>query len=265
MSYQETFTEPVLTSANQRPNTPQIKIQNPQKKNLFLNKIECTFDVGFSLKGVIEVRINGNPIFDNSKNPSFFSKYSMFSIPLQEKEFLRSAYIEIFAWNGIDSNTISVDFVILISEDDTPVYSSSVPLPYSEKITEVKDEKRVTTADGGSGIVRTIYTCPLFKKARIKKLTTFVDNTGSAGSIRLKINNVRIAEWYASGSPTASSPTGGVNRPVYSGAEKVYNIPYDDLEGAILTAGQSIIYDGTFSGNFNATVDYAYSILESDA
>jgi len=49
------------------------------------------------------------------------------------------------------------------------------------------------------------------------------------------------------------------------GSYPEHNLLRRDLQDEMLSAGQTIAYDGNFSSNFNATIDYAYTIYEVDA
>ncbi len=144
--------------------------------------------------------------------------------------------------------------------------------------TEATDEGLKNSADGGSGIVATVYTCPVGKIAIVKVFQTRVKVQGSATEVRLLIRGQRIKVWKIdTGNPNdypTTSTTGGFRQVGFSvnarkiwsdGSYPEFNLAYNDLQGETLVAGETIAYDGNFAGNFNATIDYAYTIYERDA
>ncbi|MDH3278884.1 MAG: hypothetical protein OEL84_04675 [Nitrosopumilus sp.] len=101
-------------------------------------------------------------------------------------------------------------------------------------------------------------------------VSTRVRVVGSASQIRLLIRGQKIATWLNDtknpnifGGTTNSYPFPSKPRKVWSdGSYPEWNLKHDDLQGEKLSAGETIAYDGNFSSNFNATVDYSYTIYE---
>jgi len=283
MTFSKSILKTVSTTNNSKQNQPDIKIKNPIDKKTFINQLQIFPSTNFGDDGILQIFVNGLNIFDNSEDVGFFSKFKLFDLPLVEREIDRSSEIKIFAWNGIDTTLIEATILIFISDIDSPQVVGSIPIQTSEVDTtllakdeandKVTGEGTKTTADGGSGIVSTIYTCPTGKIAIVKVVSTRVKVVGSASQIRLLIRGQKIATWLNDtknpnifGGTTNSYPFPSKPRKVWSdGSYPEWNLKHDDLQGEKLSAGETIAYDGNFSSNFNATVDYSYTIYEVDA
>ena len=116
MSYQEPFVEVIDTNLTKKPSTAQIIIKNPLRADIFVNAIQLSFDPYFSSKGIIMIKINDNIILI-PKPVGTYKRIQNFTVPLQNQEFLDQKKIEVFAWNGSDSDFVSVGVNIQISED----------------------------------------------------------------------------------------------------------------------------------------------------
>jgi len=117
--------ERIDTSDIKIPSSPQFKLRNPQRKTMFVVLINILADPEFSQKGEIVIKIGGNVVFFTKKTP--IKNYSMFPIKLNE-ELLDQKYLEIFAWNGIDTNKIGFDFDISLADTPEQVQVSAIPL-----------------------------------------------------------------------------------------------------------------------------------------
>jgi len=274
MAFSKSILKSISTTNNSRPSEPDIQIKNPIDKKTFINQLQIFPSTNFGDKGVLQIFVNGINIFDNSDDVGFFSNFKLFDLPLTEREIDRNGEIKIFAWNGTDTTLIEATILIFVSEINSPQIVGSIPIQSSEidDTTLAKDEANgkvtgegtKTTADGGSGIVSTIYTCPAGKIAIVKVVETRAKVSGSAGEIRLLLRGQRIAVW----TNTTVNPytfNSREQRMIFSdGTYPEANLLFSDLHGEALEAGDTIAYDGNFSSNFNATIDYAYTIYERD-
>jgi len=131
MSFQQTFQKPISTTNTTKPKTPDITITNPlDKKGVFVNLIEIVPNPEFTKKGKIIIEINGVKIFDNSDDSDAFLNVARKQIPLSDIELIRGSTgkIEIFAWNGTDSNTLKIVIGVEISESSQSKASSIIPM-----------------------------------------------------------------------------------------------------------------------------------------
>lgn len=125
MSSTELLNGRIDTSDTKKPNSPQYKLRNPQRKTMYVILINILADPEFSQKGEILVKINQNVVFYTKNTP--IKNYSSFPIKLNVK-FLDQKNLEIFAWNGTDSNLIGFDFDVKISDTPESINVSPTPL-----------------------------------------------------------------------------------------------------------------------------------------
>ena len=356
-----TFSKPFLLQFNddsitKRPSEPSLVLKVPIEKDLFVNQIQIIpKNSATNTNMIIEVVIGGISIFTSKQLSGFFINYEMFEVPLTFNELESGKSIDIYVWGDIVTS-MEIDFVIQLSEANSPIVSGSLIRPRSllaqieddnsnqlgklvdlenslssllAKVTSVDtnadgiiDEMEIanvkntaiqtavesldlddngiidemelakaeitlaktaiegidpvfwtkatgqgtkTMADGGSGMVSTIYTVPTGKIAIVKVVETRARNSGSATKIRLLIRGQRIAIW-ANDTSNPYTYNSREQRSIFSdGTYPEANLKYADLQGEELAAGETIAYDGDFTLNFNASVDYAYTIYERDA
>ena len=121
MAYQESFVEVITSNSIRLPNKAQFILKNPLRAKLFVIAIQLSFDAYFSVKGIIMIKINDNIILA-PKIAGSYGNLTSFPITLKNEELPDQKKIEIFVWNGIDSNFVSVGVDIQLSEDPlTPV------------------------------------------------------------------------------------------------------------------------------------------------
>lgn len=140
MSYQETFPDTISTNAIKKPSSPQIIIENPLRKNIFVNSIQLSFDAYFSEKGVIMIEVNDNIILPPKKAGSF-KRLQNFSISLKNQEFFDRKKIKVYAWNGTDTDFVSVGVDVQISEDPNTVVSPDAPLSLDSRNSAISDSE----------------------------------------------------------------------------------------------------------------------------
>jgi len=137
MSFQDTLVDVIDTNATKKPLSPQLKFTNPLKKKIYINSIQLSFDAYFSEKGAILIKINGNPILN--KIAGSFKRLENFTVPMNNQEFMQQQKIEIFAWNGIDNDYVSLGYDIQISEDPNALISSDTPMSQNTKNSQISD------------------------------------------------------------------------------------------------------------------------------
>ena len=137
MSFQDIKIDSIETSLTKKPSSSQITIKNPLKKTIFVNSIQLSFDAYFSERGAVFIKINNNPILN--KKAGSLKNIKNLSVPLKNQEFFQQQKIEIFVWNGIDNNTISIGYDIKISEDPNSSVLSNVPLSQIQRNSEISD------------------------------------------------------------------------------------------------------------------------------
>jgi hypothetical protein len=292
LTFSKSILKTVSTTNDSKQEQADILIKNPLDGDTYVNQLQIFPSANFGDKAILQIFVNAIPIFDNSEDIGFFSNFKLFDLPLTARQINRGSDIKIFAWNGTDATLIECTIIIFISEVNSPQIVGSIPIQSSEiddtnlakdeADDKITDEGTKTTADGGSGIVGTIYTCPAGKKAIVKVVETRVKVSGSATQIRLLLRGQRIATWNIDNNNPNDYPTtigsGGngdnaLPTTIASDARKIWsdgsypehNLLRRDLQDEMLSAGQTIAYDGNFSSNFNATIDYAYTIYEVDA
>jgi hypothetical protein len=113
--FSKTIPKTISTSNTAKQTIPDFSIQNPLDKDIFVNSIEIVPDPAFSYKGVLQINLNGAPIFPPNI-AGFFSQYTRFSIPLPNKVLLNSMSLDIFVWDGIDNAPVTVSLSVTISE-----------------------------------------------------------------------------------------------------------------------------------------------------
>ena len=106
MVFQKSILKPITTSGTVRPDIAQIVQDNPLDKDVFVNGIELILSAEFSKKGKLLILINEVSVFDENDSEAFFG-FSKFPIPLG-KTLRRSNDIQVFAWNGTDSNLLDI-------------------------------------------------------------------------------------------------------------------------------------------------------------
>lgn len=282
MTFSKTIIEEISVTSSSKPVTP-LSITNPQQDPIFINQMQIFPSSNFATNAIIQIFVNGISQFDTIKEGvGFFKKFKRFNVNLPNNKFNKNAKIDIFAWNPTNGSLIEANVSIFVSEEDKPILEPSEPDQQTEVNFDnlVSGEGTKTSADGGSGIVSTVYTCPVGKIAVVKVLQTRVKVSGSASEIRLLIRGQRIKTWkndtknpnnYATTITLDNAnvyPTGfAINsRKIWSdGGYPESNLTFEDLQGEKLLAGETIAYDGGFSGNFNGTIDFAYTIEERDA
>lgn len=141
MSFQDILVDVIDTNATKKPNSPQFKFTNPLKKNIFINSIQLSFDSYFSEKGSILIKINDNVILN--KIAGSFKRMHNFTVPMKNQEFLKQKKIEIYVWNGIDSNFVSVGYDIQISEDPNAPVSNNSPLSEIQRNNSISDSLEI--------------------------------------------------------------------------------------------------------------------------
>lgn len=278
MTFSITIPKKLEVTQTARPNIANYIIENPEDKDIFVTQLEIIPNFKFAEKGKLAIRINGINQF-LTEDSGYFSDLTLFNVPLDNNSLQRYKTIEVFAWNDIDSETLAVTINATLSDENTAPQNSSSPISRTDKNRGTTDQGTITTADGGSGITRTVYTCPANMKAKVLKFESRVKNSGSASVIHLKLRNQRLKTWKPDGhSPNAyDNNTSSIARQfplamsiearkIWSdGSYPEFNKTFDDLQDEELSEGETIAFDGDFSSNFNATIDFSYTILETRA
>jgi len=141
MSFQDTLVDVIDTNLTKKPNSPQFKFTNPLKKKIYVNSIQLSFDGYFSEKGAILIKINNNTILN--KIAGSLKSLQNLTLPMQNQEFLQQQKIEIFAWNGIDTDMVSVGYDIQISEDPNSPPSSDTPLSQIQRNSQISQPDNI--------------------------------------------------------------------------------------------------------------------------
>jgi hypothetical protein len=115
MTFQKSFLKSAISNDTKKPNTPQIIIKNPLKKDIYVNAINLVSDIYFSLKGRCEIKINSNTEFSPKDNAFQLRKELL--IPLENQILEQGKSIEIFVWNPIDTDLVTLSAQIIISEN----------------------------------------------------------------------------------------------------------------------------------------------------
>ena len=137
MVFQKNYIESLVGTA--KPDTPQFLLKNPQKKQLWVNSIELTPDSFFAKKGKIVIKINGDFILPESEVGAFQS-YKLFHVPLDKQELFKQKKIEIFVWNGIDSDEVQISVNVLISEEFSNISLAGIPTDSETLNRDVSDD-----------------------------------------------------------------------------------------------------------------------------
>lgn len=118
MGFEKTIVKTITISDVQIPDTPQISIKNPTNIPIFVNSIALISDISFTTRGKVVVVVGGSNVFepDDSNDLQFKNRPSI-PIPLNNKQIDPSETIDVFAWNSIDTNPISLTVEIQLSEE----------------------------------------------------------------------------------------------------------------------------------------------------
>ena len=141
MSFQESFVELIETNATKQPSKAQFIVKNPLRARIFVIAIQLTFDAYFSRKGVIMIKINDNIILP-PKLAGTYIKLESFPLSLKSEELPDQKKVEVFVWNGIDNNIVSVGVDIQLSEDPQSLVSTdsaSSILARNEELSEPQE------------------------------------------------------------------------------------------------------------------------------
>ena len=123
MGFQKSILKPISTNATVIPSIPDVTIDNPIDADSFVNGIELILSAEFSKKGKLLILVNEVSVFDENDSNAF-EGYGKFPIPLGKK-LKRSNDIQIFAWNGDDSNTITAKVNLSLSKELLPFNSQA--------------------------------------------------------------------------------------------------------------------------------------------
>lgn len=276
MTFQKTFPKRIKTTDTKKPNQPNYELKNPLKQKIFITKIEIIPSYVFAENGKMMITVNDVPIFDTSDEDDIFTDVQVYNVPLESKNLERDSKIKIFAWNDFNSDEIACTINITLADELINPPSNNSAIGRSDKNRGVTGNGTLISADGGSGIVATAYTCPTGKKAKVKKFESRISNSGSATLVRLLIRGQRMITWNIDSknpnsydtldAPFGAQPLGFKvdSRKIWSeGSFPEANTKYVDFEDEELDEGETIAFDGNFSSNYNATVNYAYTILET--
>jgi len=129
MTFQKVEPFSITTTDTVKSDSPNKKIVNPLKKDIFVNGIELLLSPEFSKKGKLLILVNDVSIFENKTGE--LVRYSKYPIPIG-KVLKRSNNIQIFAWNDEDSNTIKVTGNIFLAEDKQPFNSQAEALTQAD-------------------------------------------------------------------------------------------------------------------------------------
>ena len=271
MTFSKTIPIEIDVTQNEKPTSPSKTVRNPLETTTFINQIQIFPSKNFATNGVIQIFVNNVSVFDNIGNAGFFLKFKMFNVPLADNKLKRNSKINFFAWNPTDGSKIEATIMSFLSDEDKPILVPSEPDQQSENdFVSVTDEGTASSPDSGGGIKKTIYTCPADTIATIKKLITRVRNTGSADIVHIRLRDNRVVTWRAI---TQEPDAGSAERGAFGNPRKFWafanseewNHKYEDLQNEVLVEDETIAYDGDFSGNFNGSIDFSYTIEERPA
>jgi len=268
LTFQITVPKRLTTTNTIKQSQADYTLKNPLDRKTFVTKIELIPNYLFAEKGDVIVLVNGVSVFDSSLVTAFFSDLHSIDVSPESNTINRSEKIEVFIWNNTDTDKLAITVNISFSDENIPPPTASRVISRSEKNRGVHDEGTKTTADGGSGIVSTVYTCPSGFTAKVLVFESRVKDTGSASQVRLLIRGTRIQRWQdETGNPEFLGNVGimsdGARKSWSDGSFPEWNLTRIDLVDEELDEDETIAYDGDFSGNFNATIDFAYTILET--
>lgn len=122
MTFQKVEPFSVTTNNTIRQDSPDKKINNPLKKDIFVNGIELLLSPEFAKKGKLLILVNDVSVLESQSGE--LVGYSKYPIPIG-KVLKRSNNIQIFAWNGTDSNSIKATGNIFLAENQQPFNSQA--------------------------------------------------------------------------------------------------------------------------------------------
>jgi len=141
MTFSQSILRKITTSATKKPDSPQVIIDNPFDADIFINGIELILSPEFSKKGKLYIEINDITEFDGNDSKQF-DGYAKYPIPLS-KVFRAGHDIKIYAWNGTDTNEISISLNTSISKEPQPFNSQAVPMSISDLNAAVSDFEEI--------------------------------------------------------------------------------------------------------------------------
>lgn len=124
MTYSETFLKRIETSNTKKQTLPDYELKNPIDAPLFVTGIVLIADSYFQLKGKCLVLVNGAVVF-NEQDSESFKDINEIPIALTQKMLNRSNKIEVFAWNGVDSDIVALTVNLKLSENQDETFAGA--------------------------------------------------------------------------------------------------------------------------------------------
>lgn len=124
MTYSETYLKRIETSNTKKQTLPDYELKNPIDAPLFVTGIVLIADSYFQLKGKCVVLVNGAVVFDEQDSESF-KDINEIPIALTQKILNRSNRIEVFAWNGVDSDVVALTVNLKLSENQDEAFAGA--------------------------------------------------------------------------------------------------------------------------------------------
>lgn len=123
LDFKDTISREIETTLTKKPNTPQIKIENPLAGSLFVNGIDVLFDTLFSRNGELVIEISDVIVYDSrtgkTKNLGKITVGVGKVMKVDDK-------IKIFAWNKINNDIINAEFKIGLGKIFEPFTAQTI-------------------------------------------------------------------------------------------------------------------------------------------
>lgn len=123
MTFSQTYLQRMESNNTKKQVTPDYQLINPLDKEIFVTGIVLVPDSYFQLKGKAIVQINGVVVFDEADSETF-KDVNELPIALTQKILGRAQKIEIWVWNGTDSDTVALTANIKLSENQDETFAS---------------------------------------------------------------------------------------------------------------------------------------------
>lgn len=122
MAFSKQYPSTINTNNTKIPAIADFEIENPLKKTIFCNGVEIISSPEFSRKGVVVIEVNNVVLFDSRKTSAF---ESVGKLPVSlNAELERDMFVRVYAFNQVDTNSISCTINIFLDEVSKTLDSS---------------------------------------------------------------------------------------------------------------------------------------------
>ena len=98
-----------------RPETPQIIITNKTYHDEYVNGIQLILDSYFSIKGIVEIHVGNEIVFD-ANDKEDLRQYRSIDVPVDSKKLKHAESVKIYLWNETDDDIVTLSANVALEE-----------------------------------------------------------------------------------------------------------------------------------------------------